>query len=312
VRAGLVNRPEEWPFGGEIFYDEAGGPRLVRGTPPLLETGILIGESGMPCESTRPKMDASSQPPVLSDGSKVKGAANATSGGAAYNSASTGVGRAPSSHGVHEEPPPIPSVEIYTDGGCEPNPGPGGYGVVLLYPRKRAEASGGFRLTTNNRMEILAAINGLEMLKQPCRVTLYSDSQYVVDAMTKGWVQSWERKQWWHSKTERVPNRDLWERLMQLCKTHQVDFRWVRGHAGNPEMSDAISFLRPRCDSPTCRLTKAMKIDLNLTASDLICGRVMHAQNVQHRSSNKLQTKNRRAIFITIIISGAPNARRPT
>jgi len=125
-----------------------------------------------------------------------------------------------------------PSVEIYTDGACEPNPGPGGYGVMLVHPKKRAEASGGFRLTTNNRMEIFAAIAGLEMLKQPCKVTLYSDSQYLVDAMMKGWVESWKRKQWWHSRTERVPNRDLWERLCGLCEKHQVEFRWVKGHAG--------------------------------------------------------------------------------
>jgi ribonuclease HI len=149
-----------------------------------------------------------------------------------------------------------PCVEIYTDGGCEPNPGPGGYGVVLLHPKKRAEASGGFRLTTNNRMEIFAAITGLEMLKQPCRVTLYSDSQYLVDAMTKGWVQSWERKQWWHNRTERVPNRDLWERLMPLCKTHQVEFRWVRGHAGNPE--------NERCD----QLSSAALSQANLPADE--------------------------------------------
>ncbi len=82
----------------------------------------------------------------------------------------------------------MPSVEIYTDGGCEPNPGPGGYGVVLVHPKKRAEVSGGFRLTTNNRMEIFAAIAGLELLKQPCKVTLYSDSQYLVKAMTDAWV----------------------------------------------------------------------------------------------------------------------------
>jgi len=125
-----------------------------------------------------------------------------------------------------------PSVEIYTDGACEPNPGPGGYGVMLVHPKKRAEASGGFRLTTNNRMEIFAAIAGLEKLKQPCQVTLYSDSQYLVDAMMKGWVESWKRKQWWHSRTERVPNRDLWERLCGLCEKHQVEFRWVKGHAG--------------------------------------------------------------------------------
>jgi ribonuclease HI len=129
----------------------------------------------------------------------------------------------------------IPCVEIYTDGGCDPNPGPGGYGVVLIHPKKRAETSGGFRKTTNNRMEILAAIAGLEMLKQPCKVTIHSDSEYVVNAMTKGWVKSWKRKQWWRSKTDPVPNRDLWERLDALCQTHQVQFHWVRGHAGHLE-----------------------------------------------------------------------------
>jgi len=128
-----------------------------------------------------------------------------------------------------------PAIEIYTDGGCEPNPGPGGYGVVLLHPKKRAEASGGFRLTTNNRMEIFAVIAGLELLKQPCNITLYSDSQYVVEAMKNGWVESWKKKQWWHSRTERVPNRDLWEQLLTLCERHHVDFRWVKGHAGHAE-----------------------------------------------------------------------------
>src|SRR3954466_16195964 len=127
----------------------------------------------------------------------------------------------------------LPCVKIYSDGGCEPNPGPGGYGTVLLHPKKRAELSGGFRQTTNNRMEIFAAVAGLEMLKQPCKVTLYSDSQYVVEAMTKGWALSSKRKQWWHSRTERVPNRDLWERLLGLCEKHRVEFRWVKGHAGH-------------------------------------------------------------------------------
>lgn len=126
-------------------------------------------------------------------------------------------------------------VEIYTDGGCEPNPGPCGYGVVLLHPKKRAEASGGFRLTTNNRMEIYAAIAGLAMLKQPCRVTLYSDSQYVVDAMLKGWAVKWKKNDWWLNNKDRAKNIDLWERLLALCETHQVEFRWVRGHAGNIE-----------------------------------------------------------------------------
>ena len=128
-----------------------------------------------------------------------------------------------------------PHVEIYTDGGCEPNPGPGGYGAVLLHPRKRAEVSGGFRLTTNNRMEIFAAIAGLERLKQPCKVTVYSDSKYVVDAMMEGWVVAWKRKGWWRTKTERPENVDLWQRLDALCQTHQVEFRWVKGHAGHLE-----------------------------------------------------------------------------
>jgi ribonuclease HI len=126
----------------------------------------------------------------------------------------------------------LPVVEIYTDGGCEPNPGPGGYGVVLLHPKKRAEISGGFRMTTNNRMEIFAAIAGLEILKQRCAVTLYSDSQYVVKAMMEGWVTAWKRKGWWRNKTERRENFDLWQRLDELTQKHQVKFCWVQGHAG--------------------------------------------------------------------------------
>ena len=106
---------------------------------------------------------------------------------------------------------------------------------VLIHPKKRKEVSSGFRKTTNNRMEIYAAIAGLELLKQPCKVTLYSDSQYLVDAVMKGWVLSWRAKKWWRSKTERVANVDLWERLLPLCEKHQVEFRWVKGHAGNPE-----------------------------------------------------------------------------
>src|SRR6266404_8596455 len=131
----------------------------------------------------------------------------------------------------------MPHVEIYTDGGCEPNPGPGGYGVVLLHPKtgQRKSKSGGFRLTTNNRMEIYAAIKGLEMLKQSCKVTLYSDSQYLVDAITKGWAAKWKKKGWWLNNKERAKNIDLWKKLLLLCETHQVEFQWVKGHAGNKE-----------------------------------------------------------------------------
>ena len=129
---------------------------------------------------------------------------------------------------------PRQHVEIYTDGGCEPNPGAGGYGAVLLHPLKRRETSGGFRLTTNNRMEIYAAIAGLELLKQPCKVTLHSDSQYVVNGMNE-WVPIWKKKDWWRTNTERPENVDLWQRLDRLCATHQVEFRWVKGHAGHAE-----------------------------------------------------------------------------
>lgn len=129
----------------------------------------------------------------------------------------------------------LPMVEIYTDGGCQPNPGPGGYGVVVVHPKKRAQLSGGFRTTTNNRMEIFAAIAGLELLKMPCRVTLYSDSQYVVKAMMEGWVEKWKMKSWWRTRTERPENVDLWRRLDALCQKHQVEFCWLKGHAGHTE-----------------------------------------------------------------------------
>ena len=141
-------------------------------------------------------------------------------------------------------PGAMPHVDIYTDGACEPNPGLGGYGAVLLHPKKRTETSGGFRLTTNNRMEIYAAIKGLELLKQPCKVTLYSDSQYLVNAMMAGWAATWKRKGWWRTNKERAINIDLWERLLALCETHQVEFVWVKGHAGNKE--------NERCDQLSC------------------------------------------------------------
>jgi ribonuclease HI len=140
--------------------------------------------------------------------------------------------------------PVMPQVEIYTDGACDPNPGPGGYGVVLLHPQKRAEASGGFRRTTNNRMEIYAAIKGLELLKKPCKVRLYSDSQYLVKAMMEGWVVAWKKRDWWRTNKERAVNADLWQRLLELCQTHQVEFVWVKGHAGNQE--------NERCDQLSC------------------------------------------------------------
>ena len=124
---------------------------------------------------------------------------------------------------------------IYTDGACLKNPGPGGYGVVLLCDGQRRELSSGFRQTTNNRMELLAAIEGLKALKQPSRVLLYSDSQYLVNAMQQGWAARWRANGWRREKGQRAINPDLWERLLAFCAQHEVTFAWVRGHAGNAE-----------------------------------------------------------------------------
>ena len=126
-------------------------------------------------------------------------------------------------------------VAIYTDGACTGNPGPGGYGAVLLYGEHRRELSGGYAETTNNRMELMAAIVGLEALKQPCDVTLYSDSKYLVDAIEKGWVRKWKSNDWMRNRRERAINPDLWERLLSLTERHNVAFKWVRGHAGVKE-----------------------------------------------------------------------------
>jgi ribonuclease HI len=127
------------------------------------------------------------------------------------------------------------NVIIYTDGACSGNPGKGGYGVVLLYGSARKELSGGFYETTNNRMEVLAVIKGLEALKEPCNVVLYSDSKYVVDAIEKGWAEKWKKNNWYRNKSEKASNVDLWERLLALLQKHTVRFQWVKGHADNPE-----------------------------------------------------------------------------
>ena len=126
-----------------------------------------------------------------------------------------------------------PQVTIHTDGACIGNPGRGGYGVVLQFGEQRKELSGGYRLTTNNRMELMGPIKALQTLKQSYVVILYSDSRYVVDAIEKGWVERWRAKGWMRNKKDRAVNPDLWERLLDLCSEHEVEFRWVRGHAGN-------------------------------------------------------------------------------
>jgi ribonuclease HI len=129
----------------------------------------------------------------------------------------------------------LPQVTIFTDGGSLGNPGPGGYGVVLLYKGQRKELSGGFRRTTNNRMELMAAIAGLEALKFPCAATINTDSRYLVDSMNQGWARRWRANNWRRNRREKAQNPDLWERLLDLCDVHQVTFQWVKGHAGHPE-----------------------------------------------------------------------------
>ena len=134
-----------------------------------------------------------------------------------------------------------PKVTLYTDGGCSGNPGPGGYGVILKCGSHEKELSGGFRKTTNNRMEILAVIEGLKALKEPCDVTIYTDSQYVVNAITQGWAQRWEANGWKRNQKEKALNPDLWETLLDLCEIHNTKFNWVKGHAGHAE--------NERCDA---------------------------------------------------------------
>ena len=127
------------------------------------------------------------------------------------------------------------SVSIFTDGACLGNPGPGGYGIILVDGKNRKELSGGYRLTTNNRMELTAAIQGLAALKQPCQVQLFSDSQYLVEAMEKGWAQRWQANNWYRNKKDKAANQDLWQELLNLCQKHTVRFVWIRGHDGHPE-----------------------------------------------------------------------------
>ena len=125
-------------------------------------------------------------------------------------------------------------VTIHTDGSCLGNPGPGGYAAILDFRAQEKELSGGFRRTTNNRMEILAVIVGLEALTEPCMVTVFSDSRYVVDAIEKGWAKRWKANGWMRNNRESAVNPDLWERLLATLEKHDVELRWVRGHAGNP------------------------------------------------------------------------------
>lgn len=134
-------------------------------------------------------------------------------------------------------------VEIYTDGACTGNPGKGGFGAVLIYNGTEKRISKGYRKTTNNRMELMAAIESLKMLKENCIVDLYSDSKYLVDAINKKWLDSWKKNNWKKADKKPVLNTDLWEELSALLNSHSVNFIWVKGHAGNKynEICDSLA-----------------------------------------------------------------------
>ena len=146
-------------------------------------------------------------------------------------------------------------VTIYTDGACTGNPGAGGYGAVIIDNEHRQEISGGYKLTTNNRMEMMAAIAALQSLKEKCLVTLHSDSKYLVDAVIKGWAKKWQANGWRRNKKEKAKNPDLWQKMLDLCQQHQVDFVWVKGHAGIPE--------NERCDRLAVAAAKQPNLPLD-------------------------------------------------
>jgi ribonuclease HI len=137
----------------------------------------------------------------------------------------------------------LPEAIIYTDGACHGNPGPGGYGVIVIAAGERKEFSGGFKRTTNNRMELTAAIVGLEQLQQPTRVQLYTDSQYVANGINLGWARKWRKTGYKNKK-----NPDLWEKLLTLCERHEVKIHWIQGHAGQAE--------NERCDQLSVEAAK--------------------------------------------------------
>lgn len=142
-------------------------------------------------------------------------------------------------------------IEIFTDGACSGNPGPGGWGAILRYNGIEKELSGGERETTNNRMELTAVIKSLEALKEPCEVTLTTDSKYVADAVTKGWAESWQKNNWRKADKKPALNPDLWERALELLKIHKVNMVWVKGHAGHSE--------NERCDRLAVEYYKSLQ-----------------------------------------------------
>ena len=146
------------------------------------------------------------------------------------------------------------TVNIYTDGACKGNPGSGGWAAILEYDGREKELCGGEKDTTNNRMELTAAIMGLSALKEPCEVRLVTDSKYVADGITKGWAESWQKNNWRKADKKPALNPDLWEKLLELIKIHNVTIEWVKGHAGHPE--------NERCDQLAVNYYKQLQENL--------------------------------------------------
>ena len=144
--------------------------------------------------------------------------------------------------------PDLPEVEIFTDGACKGNPGPGGWGAILRSNGKERELSGGEQLTTNNRMELMAAIEALKALTKPCRVQLYTDSNYVRDGITR-WIHGWRRNGWKTSDKKPVKNAELWQALLDATTPHRIEWHWVKGHAGHPENERADALASAEAES---------------------------------------------------------------
>lgn len=149
----------------------------------------------------------------------------------------------------------LKKIKMYTDGGSIGNPGPGGYGIIINYKDKAKEFSGGYKLTTNNRMELMAAIVGLSVLKEKCEVNLYTDSKYVADGINEGWAERWKKNGWKRNKKDKAENIDLWDKLLYLISEHKVKVEWIKGHAGHPE--------NERCDKlvKEAELKKYLPVD---------------------------------------------------
>jgi len=215
------------------WYGPGGAEEQVKGYEKALFKGFSSRE-----EATRWIQEMTS---IAHDKKKKKKTASRSSGETERRKSLEQKETSPAEPADAPEASSLAQTVIYTDGGCRRNPGPGGYGAVILEGGSRRELSRGFRLTTNNRMELMACIASLKSLPDPSDVVLHSDSQYVVKGIEKGWAEKWRSKGWMRTSEEPALNADLWAELLDLCARHRVRFVWVRGHAGNRE--------NERCDS---------------------------------------------------------------